>query len=150
MPQDTIPERDAMDDTGTRWDVRASRLRAEVEGLFDDRARAVEQQSKQSATKGISLATVIALVLGVGGGAGGYVAGERADAQRDERVIALEHRVTLSETQLGELGQLRQDFAAMRASVEAWRSMDANARDSASRETDRRLARIEELLDRRR
>ena len=158
MP-DTIPDPDLLepdDVTGPFQTERAKRRaalerqRSELVELVEERSSAIEARETSRSRKLIVAVIAAVLTTGAGGLGTSIVTSSQSEARIEERATALDHRVASLESQLDGIGQLQREVASMRATMETWRSMDASAREASAREVDRRLARIESLLERRR
>ncbi len=131
--QDTIPEQES--EHTRRFRVE----RAEVEQ--------VAARGKQQSTL---IALLVSALIGGPGAGGTYVAMQRETAQLSEQVRSLERETSAARTELGDIGALQRDVSALTAKVDAWRSADLASRATERAELERRLTRLEELLDRRR
>ena len=139
MPHDTMPEHDTSDLTG----------RFETERRVAVEAARAEAQAKSTRVS-LPLAALVSLLIGGVGAGGSYVAQREESAETREQVRALEREQSAMRAQLDGIPALSRDVAALSAKVDAWRAGD-EARVAAERaDLQRRLTRLEELLDRRR
>lgn len=133
MAHDTIPEHES---------EHTRRFRIEREH--------VDATAAKSKTLAMVLAGIISILVGGTGAGGTYIALQREAAETQEQVRALEREMQETRRQLGDVAELQRDVAALSARVSEWRTADLAARASEREELQRRLTRIEELLDRRR
>lgn len=148
---DTIDEQDA-------WSPTDPPPRREPTGSHraDDTARIEAAVDRVVRRRAPSQARAIAAIVIAALGSGGLsVAGQQlADAERagreQARDEAQDERLERVERQVGDVAGLQRDVASLTAKVDAWRSADVASRAAERADLERRLARMEALLDRRR